>query len=114
MRRMRVALVLPLLVGLLVACGGDDDDGEETRETIERTTTTVLDLEDVPEDDRDDAILEVALAAVEEWWVDEYPRLYGEEFEPISGGFHPYGPDRDEVPCGEPAPSYEDIAENAF
>ena len=51
---------------------------------------------------------------VEDFWARTYPDLFGTPYEPISGGFFPYGPDTDVPPCGTPPPSYEQIAGNAF
>jgi predicted metalloprotease len=61
-----------------------------------------------------DDVVEAALLDTEAFWERNYEDLYGEEYEPISGGFWAYGPDSDQPPCGKPAPDYADIAENAF
>src|SRR5262245_40320484 len=119
MRRGRV--VGGVLVALLIAagCGGDDDaDLEPIRIDREETTTTVdaaagIDLDDIPIEDQDDAIIEATIGEVETFWDDEFPRVFGDDFEPVSGGFFPYGPDRELPECGGPV-TYEDIAQNAF
>ena len=121
MRRGRV--VGGVLVALLVAggCGGgDDEDAGRDRIRIDReeTTTTVdaaagLDLDDIPVEDQDDAIIEATIDDVEAFWADEFPRVFDDEFEPVSGGFFPYGPDRELPECGGPV-TYEEIAQNAF
>jgi predicted metalloprotease len=111
-----------VLVALLVAagCGGDDEDAdlEPIRIDREETTTTVdaaagLDLDDIPVEDRDDAIIEATISDVEAFWDEEFPRVFGDEFEPVSGGFFAYGPNRELPECGGPV-SYEQIAQNAF
>jgi predicted metalloprotease len=59
---------------------------------------------------------EVALRAVDDvtaYWQQTYPELYGGEFAELAG-FFPYGPDTQPPPCGEPPPTYNDVAENAF
>jgi predicted metalloprotease len=61
-----------------------------------------------------DQVVEAALSDVNAFWARTYEDLYGEAYEPISGGFWPYGPDSEQPPCGQPAPTYADIAENAF
>ena len=61
-----------------------------------------------------DEVVQAALTDVDAFWSREYEDLYGAAYEPISGGFWPYGPDTEQPPCGSPPPSYSDIAENAF
>ncbi|HEY3140401.1 MAG TPA: neutral zinc metallopeptidase, partial [Acidimicrobiales bacterium] len=59
-----------------------------------------------------DDVVTTALDEVQRFWTETYPEVYGENFEPISGGFHPYGPDTEPLPCE--AQSYDEIADNAF
>jgi predicted metalloprotease len=61
-----------------------------------------------------DEVVQAALEDVDAYWDREYEDLYGDPYEPISGGFWPYGPDSEQPPCGTPAPDYSDIAGNAF
>jgi predicted metalloprotease len=61
-----------------------------------------------------DAVVQAALDDVTEYWERTYPEVYGGEFQPLSGGFHAYGPDTEMPPCGNPPPAYADIADNAF
>jgi predicted metalloprotease len=123
MKSRLAAALLPLLL-LVAACGtgGDDDAGGGSRSPIERdeddeTTTTVdqtagIDLEDVPEDDQDDVIIEATLAEVERFWEDQFALVSNGDFEPVET-FVPYGPDRELPECGGPL-EYEEIAQNAF
>ena len=119
------ASLLPLLL-LAAACGDDDDAAdrepvvrdEDEQDDDEATSTTLdqaagVDLEDVAAEDQDDAIIEATLAEVERFWADEFPAVFGGEFEPVTGGFFAYGPDRELPTCGAPL-SYDEIAENAF
>jgi predicted metalloprotease len=58
----------------------------------------------------------IAMRAVEDvsaYWRITYPDVYGGPFEEVAG-FYPYGPDTEPPPCGDPPPSYEEIADNAF
>lgn len=64
-------------------------------------------------DDLDD-VVEAALNDVQDFWVETYPQVYGTPFEPLQGGYHPYGPNTAPPPCGSPPPDYSIIAENAF
>lgn len=115
-----------LVVAAVAACaGGDDADQafERDRSTFERegsdeTTTTVdqtegIDLEGVPEEDRDDVIIEAALGEIEEFWDETFAEVVGGDFQPVSGGFFPYGPNRELPTCGTRL-SYDEIAQNAF
>ena len=86
---------------------GDLD--EEIDEPI--APDTGLDGDEAPTSDQ---VVEAALTDVNGFWQRTYEDLYGTPYEPISGGFWPYGPDTEQPPCGHPAPTYSDIAENAF
>jgi predicted metalloprotease len=72
---------------------------------------TGLDGGDAPSSDE---VVQAALLDVDAFWEREYEDVYGEPYEPISGGFWAYGPDTEQPPCGEPPPEYSDIAGNAF
>lgn len=61
-----------------------------------------------------DQVVEAALRDVEDFWRRSFPLVYGRPYDPIGGGFWPYGPDTTLPPCGDPPPTYEDIADNAF
>jgi predicted metalloprotease len=112
-------------IGLAAACGGGGDAEPFARErtTFEReagdeTTTTVdqtegIDLEGVPEDDQDDVIIEAAIEEVEAFWEANFSDVVGGRFQPVSGGFFPYGPDRTLPTCGARL-TYGEIAQNAF
>jgi predicted metalloprotease len=123
-------LLALLLAAVLLAAGcaseGDPDDlglsfegdegfepegdlDEEIDEPI--APDTGLDGEDAPTSDQ---VVEAALVDVDAFWSRTYEDLYGDPYEPISGGFWPYGPDSEQPPCGNPPPSYEEVAGNAF
>lgn len=120
--RKRLAAAAAVLAVLGAACSGGDDAGardrqqrpQRQRDPDATTTTQVAGIEGIPVEDQDDAIIEITVEEVEAFWVDQFPEVYGEPFEPVSGGFFPYGPDRPQPPCGTPAPTYDDIAQNAF
>lgn len=127
-RTLRKTLAL-LLVGVTIATGcakesSDDaeltfegDEGFEPDSDLDEdidepiAPDTGLDGGDAPTSDQ---VVEAALIDVDAFWTRSYEDLYGEPYEPISGGFWPYGPDSEQPPCGEPPPDYGDIAENAF
>ena len=66
-----------------------------------------------PADDLD-ALVRAALRDVGDYWTETYPEVYDGPFEPLAGGFFPYGPNTDPPPCGPVPLSYEEIAGNAF
>lgn len=120
MRTPRLAASAAVALLLVAGCGDEeagDRDPIQREESEESTTTTEddagLDLEGIPVDDRDDAIIEATLDEVEAFWEETFPEVYGGNFVPVSGGFVPYGPNRELPSCGGPL-SYEEIAQNAF
>jgi predicted metalloprotease len=65
--------------------------------------------------DDDDAIIRRAVDDVQAFYEDEFPKLYGQAFSPLSGGVFPYGPDDPPPNCGGPGKSdYKQVAQNAF
>src|SRR5918994_6481709 len=108
LRRTPITLLVSSLAGALLAVGcaterkddtGLSVDGEEAAAPDERSSGEVVDD---------------ALEDVETFWRRSYEDVYGEPYEPIEGGFWPYGPSSEQPPCGDPPPAYEDIAGNAF
>lgn len=95
----------------------EGDSGFETDTNLDETIDepiapdTGLDGADAPTSDE---IVQAALTDVDSYWARTFEDVYGEPYEPLAGGFWPYGPDSEQPPCGEPAPAYDDIAENAF
>lgn len=80
---------------------GGPDDGLPTGEDQPKT----------PDDLHD--VVTGAIDDVEAFWAESYPEVYGGTFEPVEG-YYPYGSNTEMPPCGNPPPTYEDIAENAF
>lgn len=109
-RALAIALSAPLLV---VACAteGDPDVLGPRGEHPAATGPPRGEAQGPPDDPR--ALALAAVADVEGYWVETYPEIYGDAFEAL-GGYHPYGPDTPVPPCGDPPPTYEQIAENAF
>ena len=72
---------------------------------------------DVPEGDvltDPDEVADAALADLEAYWADALPDVYGVPFEPLAGGYVPYGPDAPLPACGPEPLRYDQIAENAL
>jgi predicted metalloprotease len=66
-----------------------------------------------PADDLD-PLVDGAIDDVVAYWTETYPMVYRGPFEPLAGGYHPYGPDTALPRCGPTPISYGDIAGNAF
>jgi len=65
--------------------------------------------------DDDDAIIRKAVDDVQSFYEDQFPKLYGSDFAPLTGGLFPYGPDDPPPNCGGPGKSdYKQVAQNAF
>jgi predicted metalloprotease len=60
-----------------------------------------------------DEFVAVAVTDIERWWGEEYPTVYGEEFEPLGGGVYAGYPERESnIPgCGEPNTAYDDLTQ---
>lgn len=104
---MALALAVVLLVG---ACS---EAGLEVSSGSSRDDRRSLPSEDPDVEVPEDLELE-ALADVEEFWEERYSQIFGGEFEPVAGGFHPYGPDTEIPDCGPQRLDYELAADNAF
>ena len=63
-----------------------------------------------PARDHDDFVA-VAFTDVERWWAEQFPLVYGTEFEPLDGGIYAGYPERSEaIPgCGERTTDYADL-----
>jgi predicted metalloprotease len=72
----------------------------------------VLDLGDAKSPRPYDDLVRAALADLERWWAEEYPRHYGAPFDPLEGGVYAAYPERtDPIPgCGAAeTTSYQEI-----
>ncbi|HUF97835.1 MAG TPA: hypothetical protein VMM60_06865 [Ilumatobacter sp.] len=71
----------------------------------------VVNVGDSKPDRNHDAFVAVALADIEGWLIDEFPALYGEDFEVLGGGIYAGYPERsDDLPgCGEPRTTYDEL-----
>jgi predicted metalloprotease len=112
-----------LLIGAVVAAvlvfrsGGDDGEGvaagaDDTSTTVRSRRSKRADRTVTQRSDHEVAL--AALQEVETYWKAAYPAVTsGAPYQPISGGFHVYGP-RTELPPCPGIGSYDEIAENAF
>lgn len=61
-----------------------------------------------------DDVVSLALDDLESYWSENLPSVYGIGFEPLVGGFVPYGPTTATPQCGPRELDYDDVAENAL
>ena len=104
--------VLPVaaLAILLVACGGG------AKPVAATPTSTAADSGDITiTGDADSPVNKIAITAIadlQKYWTDEYPKLYGSEYKPVDGGFYAVIPASGDLPpCASDA---ADISGNAF
>jgi predicted metalloprotease len=104
---MRCRSLLPLIaVTLLAAC-----TQSELTLDAKRSARPVPEGEVIQDPDE---VAELALADLESYWADLLPDLYGVAFEPLRGGYVPYGPDTPTPSCGAEPLTYDLVAENAL
>ncbi len=61
-----------------------------------------------------DEVVEVALEDLRSYWASTMPEVYDTAFEPLRGGYVPYGPDSPLPACGDEPLTYDIVAENAL
>ncbi|MBX3312741.1 MAG: neutral zinc metallopeptidase [Actinobacteria bacterium] len=97
--------------------GGMEDPGEQTStsEPTEEDLLPPVEL-DVTGDDGNElnTVATTAVSDLETYWAEEFPQLYGGEYEPLSGGLFAYDSSTDprSLPC--PAESIDAMLGNAF
>jgi predicted metalloprotease len=130
LRRTTVTLLALVLAGTVVATGcatertddlGISFEGDEGFDAADDDLDSDLDEPIAPDTGLDDGeapssdqVVRAALTDVDSFWSRTYEDLYGEPYQPIEGGFWPYGPSSEQPPCGSPPPGYDEIAGNAF
>lgn len=103
------ALALAALVVVLAACGGP-------KPVIPTPTSPVAKTDDIKiTGDASTPVNKIAVQAIanlQKYWADEYPKLYGSEYKPVAGGFFAVVPSTAKLPpCVSDA---AEIAGNAF
>jgi len=96
---------------LLAGCGGPKPEvsglGQKTGSPPDTSNITI-------EGDSSEPVNKIAIQAIadlEQYWGEQYPNLYGKDFEPISGGYYAVTSDSPAPPCTtEP----DEVAGNAF
>lgn len=101
-------LALATLVVVLAACGSSPKAGTPT--------TQVAKADDIKiSGDASTPVNKLAISAIadlQKYWGEEYPKLYGSDYKPVAGGFFAVVPSSGKLPpCAE---SSSDISGNAF
>jgi predicted metalloprotease len=114
--RQAMSVVFALLL-VLTACSKGDDSaakaGSNTGNASDTSDSNSTKQSFGPDDD--DVIIKKAIDDAQSFYETEFPKLYGKQFDPISGGEFPYGPQDPPPNCGKPGTAnYQDVAQNAF
>lgn len=97
--------------------GGESSDIEEssppTTESFDASFPGPSDPVEVEGDSGEawNAASAKALGNIEDFWRREFPEIFGDEYEPISGGFYAYSSNEPVPPC---ASSRQEVANNAY
>jgi len=111
---MRITVWAALAVALIVAgCGGGPKPAipTPTKTDAGSADTSTIEIHG----DRSTPVNEIAVKAIadlQSYWADEFPKLYAKEYAPVSGGFFSVQPSSDgPPPCAE---NVDEVAGNAF
>jgi predicted metalloprotease len=98
--------------------GGTEPVGDDTVSTVSETVLlTDISIDEVvdvgaakPARSHDD-FAAAALADIQRWWTEQFPAVYGAEFEPLAGGIYAGYPGRRSVipGCGAPRTTVDDL-----
>jgi predicted metalloprotease len=129
--RRRRSMLVVVLAAVVAACGvqavdgvGQVGSGRDTQGPDIGPTTTSEPLESLPAPDDvvivgDDGselnrVAANAIADLDAYWTEQYPLVYGEEYEPVGGGFFAIDSDSDArtLPCA--VPDIDLVLDNAY
>ena len=108
MHKRSLAIIASIL--LLAGCGGPKPE-VPTPPTAKKPDTSNIKIEG----DASAPVNKIAIEAIADlqvYWTDQYPKLYGEDYKPVEGGLYALTPDSESGP--ECASGYSDVAGNAF
>lgn len=109
-------LALAALVVVLVACGGPKPVVPAPKSSLAQANTGQPPPGDIKiTGDSSAEVNKLAISAIadlQKYWAEEYPKLYGSDYKPVEGGFFAVVPKSGELPpCAQ---SVDDITGNAF
>ncbi|MFP5321037.1 MAG: neutral zinc metallopeptidase [Acidimicrobiia bacterium] len=102
-----------LLLAVILLAAGACTESDLTI-TIDRPADRTVEGGPAPDAEDADAVATLALQDLEAYWADAMLEVYGTRFEPLRGGYLPYGPGTPLPSCGQQALDYELVAENAL
>jgi len=93
---------------------GGDEGGDDTVGNGSNLQGAIIDFGEGKTEQSYDELLDSAFVDITQFWADQFPAVYGEDFEPVSGIYAHY-PEREDLPpaCDGPVP-YSEVEGNAF
>ncbi len=122
MKRSRAAVIAGTVVAVTMVASACANVDQPDPQAAQSTTTasaaasppTTPKKKSTPKKIPLDDLVPIVIDDLEAWWADQMPEVYGKEYEPISGGFHPYSSTKRPPACGPERGSYEEWRGNAF
>jgi predicted metalloprotease len=103
-----LAIIASIL--LLAGCGGPKPE-VPTPPTAKKPDISNIKIEGDPSTPVNKLAIE-AIADLQAYWTEQFPKLYGEDYKPVEGGLYALTPESESGP--ECASGYSDVAGNAF
>ncbi|WP_231514475.1 neutral zinc metallopeptidase [Mycobacterium sp. URHB0044] len=104
------SLAIIASIALLAGCGGPKPE-IPTPSAPKKADTSNIKIEGDPSTPVNKLAIE-AIADLQAFWSEQFPKLYGEDYKPVEGGLYALTPDSETGPkC---ASGYSDVAGNAF
>jgi predicted metalloprotease len=107
----KIMLSMFAAVMLVAGCGGGVKPEVPTPSSAKKPDTSNIKIEGDPDTPVNKLAME-AIADLQTYWTDEFPKLYGEDYKPVEGGLYALTPDSESGPAC--ASNYDDVAGNAF
>ena len=99
------------VVMVVAGCGGPKAPEAAQKSTAKKADPSSITIEGDASTPVNKLAIE-AIADLQAYWSDQFPKLYGKEYEPVMGGLYALTPDSENGP--QCASSYADVAGNAF
>ncbi|MCX6400615.1 MAG: neutral zinc metallopeptidase [Propionibacteriales bacterium] len=110
---MRTGLAVLVTTALVLAGCGDSSSPDDDKKSSDTSTPAAPDVEISGDASAPVNALAIrGIADLQEFWKDEYPALYGDDYAEVDGGLYALTPESTEGP--ECADAYSDVQGNAF
>ena len=96
---------------LIAGCGGGAKPVVPSSPTAQKPDTSSIEIDGDPSTPVNKLAVE-AIADLQVFWSEQFPKLYGKDYQPVKGGLYASTPDSEAGPAC--AASYSDVAGNAF